>query len=258
MVLAMCASIRHYVQMTGELLHAALRPLAGRTDVTTSEVLIAVITAFNRETGASIDPASLSVDDRERLREYIVRSHMEGGASLFHRTARLDRLPLYPDTAAKLSWLHQHRCAVCPEGDEFATNTFPVGVPPWSHQCSKDVGPALRAAIDASPRYATHFQERLAHGPLCIRLVFVLGDGATMKDCDNMAKGVLDAFEGLLYDNDTQVEHLDLLKVTQAPGSPGYILVRRASTRVNDHRDVLVEKHATLAWMEDLDIARYL
>jgi hypothetical protein len=42
-----------------------------------------------------------------------------------------------------------------------------------------------------------------------------------------MAKGVMDAFQGLLYTNDEQVVHLDLLKVHHSPGSPGYILIRQ-------------------------------
>ena len=88
-----------------------------------------------------------------------------------------------------------------------------------------------------------------------MRIVFVLGDAATMKDCDNMAKGLLDAFQGLLYDNDKQVEHLDLIKIHHHPGAgSGYILVRVASTTINSTDDVLVPSHAELRWMQDLDV----
>ena len=92
-----------------------------------------------------------------------------------------------------------------------------------------------------------------------MRIVFVLGDAATMKDCDNMAKGLLDAFQGLLYDNDKQVEHLDLIKIHHHPGAgSGYILVRVASTTINSTDDVLVPSHAELRWMQDLDVERFL
>src|SRR5262249_4261590 len=150
----------------------------------------------------------------------------------------LDCLPFYVDAATKVNWFHQRPCNVCGLGDEFPTQMFPIGLPPWSHQCSSDVGPALRRAIDASPFYSEHFRRHTARGGVCMRLVFVLGDGAAMKDCDNMAKGVQDAFEGYLYADDRLVEHLDLMKIYGLPGTPGYILVRVASTTINNHDDV--------------------
>jgi hypothetical protein len=81
-----------------------------------------------------------------------------------------------------------------------------------------------------------------------------------MKDCDNMAKGLLDAFEGILYKDDRQIDHLDLVKVHSAPGSPGYILVRRASTALNTHRDVVHPRHARIGWMtaDSLNVHNYL
>jgi Holliday junction resolvase RusA-like endonuclease len=161
----------------------------------------------------------------------------------------LTRLPLYEDTAAKMSWLQQHPCPVCPVGEEVPPVTFPVGIPPWSHQSTRRVGVALRRAIDSSSPYREHFKDHAAQGPVCLRMVFVLpGDAtATMKDCDNMARGVMDAFQGLLYENDNQVEHLDLLKAHHSGTSSGYILIRRTSTGLNDHSDVLVPHHARLA-----------
>jgi hypothetical protein len=246
--------------MTGEQLHQSLLPLLGRRDVTTTDVLRAVVEAFNTEESASLDPADLADEDRSRLRDYIVRSEMFGPATLYHRVPRLDRLPLFEDAATKASWLHQRPCGMCPDGNEFPPEMFPVGLPPWSHQCAREVGPALRRAIEASGFYADHFRRSIARGPVCLRFVFVLGSDATMKDCDNMAKGLQDAFEGLLFVDDRQVEHLDLAKVHHLAGTPGYILVRRASTRLNDHTNVLVPNHGELAWLagEGLDIESFL
>ena len=240
-------------------LNQALSPLEGRADVTTAETLETVVVAFNRDTGSRVDSECLSAGSRALLRKYLADNHFEpGGATLFHKVPTLQRLPLYEDMAAKVSWLHQYGCKVCPAGHEFPTHFFPIGIPPWSHQNSRGVGPALARAINSSPAYASSFH--LAESSVCMRLVFVLGEGATMKDCDNMAKGVLDAFEGLLYVDDRQVEHLDLIKVHQTISTDGYILVRIASSSLNDHQDVLDHQHAKLLWMseEDLDITRFL
>jgi Holliday junction resolvase RusA-like endonuclease len=239
-----------------------LDALYGQAAVTSAAALAAVVAAFNDEFAAGLDTSDLSAAQREQLREYIVRSLIEGNATLYHRVPVLSRLPLYEDAAAKMSWLQQHPCPVCPAGGEVPPVTFPVGIPPWSHQSTRHVGAALRRAIDSSPRYRDHFKDRAARGPVCLRLVFVLPEGATatMKDCDNMAKGVMDAFQGLLYENDNQVEHLDLFKARHSEASSGYILIRRTATSINDHSDVLVPHHARLAWMtaEDLRIDDYL
>ena len=87
------------------------------------------------------------------MRLYLVQAEMSGkGPTLFHRPRIVRHLPLYADTASKLSVMLQRGCDACPDGNEFPTRTFPIGVPPWSHQCAKKVGQALRRAID-SPRY---------------------------------------------------------------------------------------------------------
>ncbi len=246
--------------MPYEELLAALNPLFGRSDVSTAEVLDAVLGAYNATSGESLTAETLDPEAAERLRQYLREAEMNPeGPSLFHKPRILDHLPLYPDTAAKLSMLHQRACHVCPPGDEFRPAMFPIGVPPWSHQCAAEVGSALRKAIDDSDGYKNHFAARTAHGAVCMRVVFVLGDAATMKDCDNMAKGLLDAFQGLLYDNDKQVEHLDLIKIHHHAGAgPGYILVRVAPTAIDDTGDVLVPKHAEIVWMQDLEVERYL
>jgi hypothetical protein len=164
----------------------------------------------------------------------------------------LDHLPLYADMASKVSWLNQHQCPTCSTGSSsVALRTFPIEVPPWSHQVkiARQIGPALRKAIQANPMYASHFKP-LDYGGVCLRLLFVLDDGARMKDCDNMAKGLIDAFQGLLYGNDRQVEHLDVLNIHGATGSNGYILVRFQGTNLNDHGDVIDPTHGRIAWLD--------
>lgn len=189
--------------MPYEELLAALNPFVRRSDVSTAEVLDAVLGAYNATSGESLTAETLDAEAAERLRRYLLEAEMNAeGPSLYHKPRILDHLPLYRDTAAKLSMLHQRACHVCLAGDESPPAMFPIGVPPWSHQCAAEVGSALRKAIDDSDYYTNHFAARTAHGAVCMRIVFVLGDAATMKDCDNMAKGLLDAFQGLLYDND--------------------------------------------------------
>jgi hypothetical protein len=48
--------------------------------------------------------------------------------------------------------------------------------------------------------------------------------------------------------------------VNNAPGSPGYIIVRYAPTNVNDHNDVVHPTYAHIAWMDakSIDISAHL
>lgn len=237
---------------------ALLAEFAGRRDVPTSEVLVELVRLYNAITGAALDPSALAPDDASGLRLWAIESGWRESGYGF-------TLPLHLDMASKLSRISQARCPVCPSVDgndvPFAPETFPIGVPPWSHQAAPNVGAAFRQAVQAHEVYRKRYAAPVAgEAAVCLRLVFVLEDGAAMKDCDNMAKGLLDAFQGMLYANDRQVEHLDLVKIHKAANSPGYILVRLWPTRLNDHSDVLTPMHPKLMWMDHdtLDVASFL
>jgi hypothetical protein len=101
----------------------------------------------------------------------------------------------HPQPLRPISWLAQRPCPICPTAP--GTATFPIEIPPWSHQVSRQIGKALKAALQEQPTFAQTLQQ-IDDGGVCLRLIFVLEDGASMKDCDNMAKGVVDAFQGLL------------------------------------------------------------
>jgi hypothetical protein len=116
---------------------AALDPLLGDAEVTTGQVLDAVLGAYNQASGEELTAATLDKEASPRLRLYLVEAEMSGeGPTLFHRPRVLGRLPLYADTASKLSVMLQRGCDARPDGNEFPPSTFPIGVPPWSHQCA--------------------------------------------------------------------------------------------------------------------------
>ncbi|MDP9070614.1 MAG: hypothetical protein M3N68_04900 [Actinomycetota bacterium] len=157
-------------------------------------MLVELVRLYNGITGATLDPSALAADDASRLRLWAIESG-------WHESGYGFSLPLHLDIASKLSRINQERCPICPNLDDddvpFAPVTFPIGVPPWSHQAAPHVGAAFRQAVQAHEVYRKRYAAPIAGAaPVCLRLVFVLEDGATMKDCDNMAKGLLDAFQG--------------------------------------------------------------
>ncbi len=92
---------------------------------------------------------------------------------------------------------------------------------------------AVHAALDE--RQVEHFGE----SSLCVRLVFLLSPNRRKRlDLDNLTKGTLDALRGRLFDDDSQVQHLDVLKLVGPDDGDQAIGVRIAPTKIDDHSDV--------------------
>jgi len=90
----------------------------------------------------------------------------------------------------------------------------------------------VKMAWGAGPKY---------DGPVCLRLTFFMPrpkrlmrkkdpdkaiPAPVRPDLDNLAKAVLDALEGLAFDNDSQVVGLDLRKLYPGKGDPPGVLIQ--------------------------------
>jgi len=241
--------------MAGEALDRALAALPTNPPPTTEVVLAAVCRAYNEDRRAAINPATLDASDRSRIRSWLTdlltREDSSAAASLLVARSKLDHLPLFGSMGEKISWLAQHGCPVCVSIP--GIHVFPVEVSPWSHQANPAASAALRCAvveaIANNPAYANAFQPFSAGVGVCIRLVFTLADRVTIKDCDNMAKGFIDAFEGVLYQDDRQIDHLSIIRLSETGTRAGYVLVRCAPSTINEHDDVIDRTHSKIAFM---------
>jgi Holliday junction resolvase RusA-like endonuclease len=77
-------------------------------------------------------------------------------------------------------------------------------------QWKKDV--ALSALCDGARSWGKVF--------VVLRVTVYLKDRSGMGDVDNYAKGIQDALEGIIYDNDRQVCHLDVRRYTRGVDKP--------------------------------------
>jgi hypothetical protein len=246
--------------MAGEALDHALAAFGPAADPTTADVLAVVVAAFNSDTGGTLEARQLSSADRRRLRDWLTILAMSdassGAGTLVRARSRIDHFPLYADTASKIGWLTQHPCYVC--SGERGPRTLPVEIEPWSHQASRPTAAHLHARIldliARNPAYRDTFDPLPSNVQVCLRFVFVLANKVSMKDCDNLAKGLLDAFEGILYENDRQVAHLDVYRLEKSGAMTGHVMVRCASTTVNNHTDVIDPQHARIAFLTADDL----
>ena len=78
-------------------------------------------------------------------------------------------------------------------------------------------------------------------GKFCVALTFVLNESSRDKDCDNMAKGLMDSFCASVGIDDGRVQHLDIIKLS-FPDCEDHVSLRIAPSRLNSHGDVIVKR----------------
>jgi Holliday junction resolvase RusA-like endonuclease len=213
---------------SGELAEALAPP-----DPELETVRAAVISAYNNESGTTIDPAGPpSLEDGERLGRWLREISATRVHDLYGRLPRLPGL-IFDGLEDKYWRLLQAPCNVCGVRRGFPGQLFVLRIAPRSYQYEK---PAIRAAFrdavaDAiSQRDLTH----LGTQDVCLRLAYALAAARTTIDIDNITKLMLDALKGQLFNDDRQVVHLDVLKLHTGPESE-LVGVYMWPTRVADH-----------------------
>lgn len=151
---------------------------------------------------------------------------------------------IYNSFSDKLTWIKQRKCRIC-DGDGKSEDLFPVWIIPikitpttWQSSRSKQ----KRVFRDAVKTYfAGKSVDGLQRtGRYCVALTFVLNRSSRDKDCDNMAKGLMDSFCAAIGIDDGDVQHLDIVKLI-FPDCEDYVTLRIAPSRLNNHGDVLVQ-----------------
>lgn len=153
------------------------------------------------------------------------RRPAEGGeAILFNR--QLQATPvLYGTVAEKASISAQLGCRIHHAGDVQTgpVITFPVGIEPWSAQSDPEkvaVREAVTAAVCAKGSQLLPFDDL----PLCMTITALVARASPRKDVDNLVKGLLDAMQGYLYANDSQIQCLTVRRMEYA-GAHGHYIV---------------------------------
>ncbi|MCA1696398.1 MAG: RusA family crossover junction endodeoxyribonuclease [Actinobacteria bacterium] len=66
-------------------------------------------------------------------------------------------------------------------------------------------------------------------------------------DLDNLTKGTLDSLRGIVFDDDSQVDHLDLVKV-RGTSDDEFIAIRVQPTALNEHPTDTFRQTLQVAW----------
>lgn len=171
--------------------------------------------------------------DRLTVRRWLRDLRGTGSAPILMTPARTLRVAVAGSLPEKASLLAQTTCPACEvlvtdEGKFPLFINFPIQVDPWAAQ-SFPRKTQLREAVKrelGGGRFNSPWP-----GPLCVTIVAVVARGSRRKDVDNLAKGLLDSMEGVVYSNDRQVQCLSSRRVEYA-GVVGYYLVRVRAVRL--------------------------
>lgn len=163
-------------------------------------------------------------------------SRVQGGISV---ERPILRRVMSSSISRKAEHLMARPCRQCDMYSQTEYILFFVDVPPSSHQSNDSTARrAFREDIEAKLKQRNFDFSDFMTEQLCVAVTFVIAEGRRSRDVDNLAKNLLDALQGFAYDNDRQIDHLDLLKL-RSRSAEEFIRVRIARTNIDGVRDVI-------------------
>ncbi|MCD2191584.1 RusA family crossover junction endodeoxyribonuclease [Actinomycetospora soli] len=208
---------------------------------------------FLNDTGTAL-ATPLSAGSRETLRLWLQGLRVDDpfGLDLSVKRPTLAQC-LFLTIGEKASHLAQTACMQCSLDDDPIAATLPIAVEPISAQSSNsDLRGLYKRRIQDALR--THRNEdgtsMFARRGLCVTVVNVLGAKVRKKDADNLVKALLDDMQGILYDNDNAIVHLQSFRLGY-DGDASYHHVHltgvRADSAEDEKKQVLdIKKESTL------------
>jgi len=164
-------------------------------------------------------------------------------------------MPRYNNLSEKANILWQRSCHVCSAKTPilmFSIRVTPLSCRNQDSKIKKAFMKAIQTKLGGTHLGAWNGKR------LCLSLTFIVNNGNTEKDIDNMSKILMDAFHDIFYNNDRNVDHLDSLKI-RSNNNEEFILFRLMESDINEHLDVIkVEYSHGWAGQEVLDLDDYI
>ncbi|MFZ2725775.1 MAG: RusA family crossover junction endodeoxyribonuclease [Methylococcaceae bacterium] len=164
-----------------------------------------------------------------------------------------------PDLSSKVLSIAQFHCPICQtESNKTPIHIIPIRISPVSKQAiSKQKG--MRVAFERAIR--DYFKDKTtpfsSDKSICLLIVFVVKQKGIQKDLDNMAKAMIDSIKTILFGDDRQIDHLNIIKIKSPDEEYVYLNIRE--TILNTHHDVLVPRMLhSWAGQKIIDINNFL
>lgn len=199
--------------------------------------------------GAAVDKeVSVPPTEAERvpIADWLRQLRQEGQPSPVHRRSPDIRPAVHATWVDKVRWLQMRTCDVCDlwVGPGLPVS-FDVPIKPFTAQTKSERLRDLKGLVTRHLRSSREITQGWSRRPVCLQIVAVLGCDDRIKDVDNMVKGLVDSFQGALYKNDSEVQHLDVTRF-RAPDTRGAYLVMARPVRALDE-DVM-DRNRPVQW----------
>jgi Holliday junction resolvase RusA-like endonuclease len=212
-----------------------------------------VIQAFNKENGTTVTNNINIIDNLGECRQINlwlnkIRMQRKDDFGLlfsnFFYKKEFNVVPRISFTLSdKVNVLSQRVCGICIGSSTLPIVNFKIRITPISHQASSGkIKRAFKKAVASRVERIREFNAN-EETKICINIIFILTKNSKNKDLDNMAQILLDSLqEGLLFENDVQVEHLSLLKIRgEIQEGEEFISVNIMESFVNEHKDTIFD-----------------
>lgn len=181
---------------------------------------------YEHATGSSVERPPTH-EQRRDVRDWLrkLRALPDGGPALLkvgrHLTPAVSHSPQEKAEALAQAWCTGCETVMTASGMFPMYVTFSVRVPPWSAQSKRREAPEIRRAVTAGLHERENLTKLLWDGPVCLGIVSLVARKDRTPDVDNLVKGIMDALQGVIYLNDSQVQCVTSRRIDYA-GSPGH------------------------------------
>ncbi len=195
----------------------------------------------------------LSREELDEIVKWMNQKAMSGEFNLYNKKGALRKL-FHESLSSKVGFVSQFHCPFCTQ--DYPIVVMNMRIRPQSYQSlDSDLKKAFKAAVSTriNPRN-NDFKEC----KICLHIVYVCSEKRREKDVDNMSKILLDSIKDILFDDDSEVDHLSVMKIKNFDDEE-YITVNIRKSKLNLASDLLSPfLHHSWAGAEMLELEDFI
>jgi Holliday junction resolvase RusA-like endonuclease len=171
----------------------------------------------------------LSRDDLDEIVKWINKKEFSREINLHRQNTIIEKV-FYQSLASKVSSLSQAHCPFCTQ--DYPISVINIRIRPQSYQAlDSELKNAFKKAVRSKLAAKTSSEFRSSR--ICIHVIFVCSKGRPEKDVDNMSKILLDSIKDVLMGDDSEIDHLSVMKIRN-PDDEEFTTINIRKSRLND------------------------
>lgn len=178
-----------------------------RSDLDKVTIKKEIIDLFNITTGNCFQISDLTIDQESTIIKWMNKSNLDfiSAKKEYHY-----KRTWFVNEPEKLKYLQQGHCILC--NDPSFALYLGVRIIPKSGNIKNKKIKAKFQEILKNDAYVKHNVDLISlYDRIHLKLIFII-NGTRDKDVDNMAKITIDGLKGVLFPDDKQIDHLEVIK----------------------------------------------